>query len=116
MATNTVVQDWINNGKVVAVGEWRGVTAETIEYISKKTGKKEAFSRLVHVVELGSADGSRTESIKVTESIPEGETLEGRRDRVLGNLKKGGRVAIEVDSMEVALGNKSMRAAQMISI
>lgn len=41
----------INQGKVVLVGESRGAKAEVVSYVSKKTGQKQAFTKVTHVVE-----------------------------------------------------------------
>lgn len=46
------VKTMIDEGKVVLVGEVRGAKAEVVRYVSKKTGQKQAFTKITHVVEL----------------------------------------------------------------
>jgi hypothetical protein len=98
-----VIGKLASEGKCVFVGEWRGSLPETINYTNKK-GAAAKFSRIVHTVEI--IDGSRVDSIKVSQSVPDGT------DPAMVQIpyKRGQRVAVEVDTMEVDRGNRSARS------
>ena len=85
------------------IGEWRGFTPETINYVNKQ-GKASSFSRLTHTVEVG--DGQRVEAIKVSSPVQDGVNPE----TVQVPFKRGQRVLVQVDALEVDRGNKSVKA------
>ncbi len=99
----------LDGGKCVVLGEWRGVVPETIKYTDKQ-GRAASFGRLLHTVELG--DGSRVESVKVTQSVSDGQAPE----TVQVPFKRGQRVAVEVDSMAIDKGVRQVRAASIVAV
>lgn len=104
------VIELLNNGKAVLLGEWRGFTPETIKYVSKTSGKPAEFGRVNHVIEV--VDGERVESLKVSQSVPDGQDPA----KVAVAFKRGQRVAVEVDQIIVEKGNKSIRALALHSV
>jgi len=98
------VASLLDAGKAIMSGEWRGYAPETIKYTSKKDGKAASFGRIVHTVEVG--DGNRVEAVKVSQAVPDGTDPES----VAVTFKKGQRVLVAVDSMEVEKGTRSVRA------
>jgi len=105
----SVVAKMIDGGKVVVIGEWRGVIPETIKYTDKQ-GRAASFGRLVHTIELG--DGTRIESVKVSQSVADGQTPES----MVVPYKRGARVVVEVDSMMVEKGTRQIRAASIVGV
>lgn len=98
----------LDSGKVALLGEWRGFVPETIRY-TDKNGRAASFGRLVHTVELG--DGQRVESVKCSQSVPDGTAPEA----VQIGFKRGQRVVVEVDSMTVEKGTRQVRAASILA-
>ncbi len=99
----------LGQGKCVFVGEWRGYQPETINY-TNKAGKPASFSRISHLVEVGS--DNRVEGVKANESMPEG--IDPKTVPV--PFKKGQRVLLEVESVEVERGNKTLRVSKIHAI
>ena|ERR1700677_2563121 len=97
------VMKLLEAGKVAFIGEWRGFTPETINYVNKQ-GKASSFGRVVHTVEVG--EGQRVEAIKVSSPVQDGVNPE----TVQVPFKRGQRVLIQVDGLEVDRGNKSVRS------
>lgn len=100
----------LNEGKIVFIGEWRGVLPETINYTDRKTGAKAKFARLLHTVEVG--EGNRIESVKVSQSVPDGTDPAS----VAIVFKRGQRVLVEVGEMTAEKGNKNIRANSINSL
>jgi len=99
----------LDGGECVVLGEWRGVVPETIKYTDKQ-GRAASFGRLLHTVELG--DGQRVESVKVAQSVADGQAPE----TVQVQFKRGQRVAVEVDSMTIEKGTRQVRAASIVAV
>jgi hypothetical protein len=93
----------LQSGKAVMIGEWRGYMPETINYTAK-TGKAASFGRLNHSIEFG--EGTSVQSIPVSQSVPDGTDPAG----VVVPFKKGQRVLVVLDSMEVEKGKRSARS------
>jgi hypothetical protein len=100
---NETMAGLLASGKAIMSGEWRGYKPETINYTNSKTGKPASFGRIVHMVEVG--EGAKIEQVNVSESVPDGVDP----NKVAVAHKKGSRVIIEVDSMEVAKGQRTVR-------
>lgn len=101
--------------------ECRGVIAEQIKYIDKKTGKAAVFSKLVYLCE---ANGEGVGQFKVTSDIPVGLVVlgergqeklykEGTQDLAPWPAKKGDQVLVLVDGVEKSSGNITMRASKI---
>jgi len=106
MKESEIVSKLIAEGKAVTVGEWRGSSAETINYVTTK-GAKASFGRVVHLVELG--DGTSIVGAKVSQSVPDGTDPKS----VVVPYKRGQRVIIEVESLEIDKGNRTIRTSGM---
>jgi hypothetical protein len=103
MKEHELVTKLTDAGKCVSVAEWRGSAPETINYTNKK-GQPAKFSRIVHAVEV--VDGLRVEALKVMQSVPDGVDPAG----VVVPFKRGQRVVVEVDTVEVDKGNRTVRS------
>jgi hypothetical protein len=102
----------IKSGKAVLVGEWRGVKPETINYVQKGSGKQASFSRLVHTVETG--DSGTFESIKVEESVPDGQDPQKAAAKL--TFQRGQQVICDVASIEVDKGHKTVRVSSLLGM
>jgi hypothetical protein len=103
MKETEIIGKLSSEGKCVFVGEWRGFMPETINYTNKK-GQAAKFARIVHTVEV--IDGQRVDAIKVSQSVPDGTDPA----QIAVPYKRGQRVVVEVDTMEVERGNRSARS------
>lgn len=92
----------IQEGRVLIVGESRGAKVDVVRYVSKRTGQKEAFTKVVHVVEpLGGGVPVLVEQRAAdTEVDP---------STVKITVKKGQQYAFEVASLANDRGVKQAR-------
>ncbi len=95
------IQQLLDQGRAIILGEWRGSVPETINYISKK-GQPAKFGRVSHTVEIG--DGKTLSSVTVSQSVPDSVAAES----VVVPFAKGQRAAVEVDSMHIEKGQRSI--------
>jgi hypothetical protein len=109
MTENTKLQGdvmrLLGEGKAVLVGEWRGGKAERINYTDGK-GQRAHFNRIVHSFEVGQG-----EQIKVTEPLKDDADVAA----VVIPHKKGSRLVVVVEGMEIDRGNKTVRTSGMLS-
>lgn len=104
--TNPVLEKMLTAGKCVIQGEWLTSKPETINYNNAKTGKASSFSRISHTLLIGN------EAVKVAQPVLDGVNPES----VVVPFKRGDRVVVEVDSMEIAKGNRSIRAVALTKL
>lgn len=100
----------LNSGKIVFIGEYRGGKGEQISYVSKKTGQKAHFNRLVHNLERG--EGTNCEPIAV--STPLADDVDPQA--VPLPFTKGQRVLVVCTGLEVKMGVTTARAEQLLAI
>jgi hypothetical protein len=99
---NSVVLAVLSRGAAVMVGEFRGGKAERIDYTDKKTFKRTHFNRVLNSFEVGPA----SEQVHVTERLPEDTDV----SKHAVQHRKGQHFAIEVESITVARGSKTVAA------
>lgn len=94
--------EMIQSGRVLLVGESRGAKPDVVRYVSKRTGQKEAFTKVVHVVEpLGGGVPVLVEQRAAdTEVDP---------STVKITVKKGQRYAFEIATLTIERGMKQAR-------
>ncbi|MEY4300407.1 MAG: hypothetical protein RIR25_1643 [Verrucomicrobiota bacterium] len=94
--------EMIQAGRVLLIGESRGAKPDVVRYVSKRTGQKEAFTKVVHVVEpLGGGVPVLVEQRAAdTEVDP---------STVKITVKKGQRYAFEIATLSIERGMKQAR-------
>jgi len=92
----------IEEGRLVLVGESRGAKPDVVRSVSKRTGQKEAFTKVVHVVEpLGGGVPVLVEQrVADTEVDP---------STVKITVTKGQRYAFEIATLAIERGMKQAR-------
>ncbi len=98
------VIEMIQEGRVVLVGESRGAKVDVVRYVSKRTGQKEAFTKVVHVVEPqgGGVPVLVEQRAADTEVDP---------STVKITVKKGQRYAYEIVTLAIERGMRQARLA-----
>jgi hypothetical protein len=107
-AENKKALELLAQGKCVMVAEFRGGKAETINYTDKKSGKRAHFNRLAHAFEVGAAG----DQVRVTERQPDDADM----SKVHIPHKKGQRMLIVVEAIEVEKGNKMVSASELVPL
>jgi len=104
------IEALLTGGKILFMGEYRGGKGEKIEYISKRTGQKEHFNRLVHNLERG--EGMNCEPIAVSTPLPNDSDPQA----VPLPFQKGVRVLVVCTGIETKNGTTSARAEQLVQV
>ena len=95
-------------GKCVMIGEFRGGKAERIDYTDKKSGKRAHFNRVAHAFETGASG----EQARVTERMPDDADVKAH----VVPFKKGQRLLVVVEAIDVEKGNRTIAASELIPV
>lgn len=87
----------IKQGRILLVGEFRGFRVETISYVDKKTGQKNAFISTTLIVERNGG----AESVMITQPAADG-VVDASTVKV--NAQKGKTYAFELSGLEKVRG------------
>ena len=96
----------LSEGKCIMIGEFRGGKAERIDYTDKKTGKRTHFNRIAHAFEVGAA----AEQVRVTERMDD----EADTSKYVVPFKKGDRMLMVVEAIDVDKGNRTVAASEIL--
>lgn len=88
--TLKLVETLLEQGKTIAVGEYRLCDNNRVEYQSKTTGKKEEFSGVWHTVEIG------TKAVRIQDRSDLVTATGFDVDKYKSPFKKGSIVVVEV--------------------
>lgn len=92
----------MKQGRILLIGEFRGSRVETISYVDKKTGQKNAFISTTYLVEkMGGA-----EPVMITQPAADG-VVDASTVKV--NAQKGKTYAFELSSFERVKGTTRAR-------
>jgi hypothetical protein len=98
----------LGEGKVVMIGEFRGGKAERIDYTDRKSGKRTHFNRIAHAFEVG----AQAEQVRVTERMDD----EADTSKYQVPFKKGDRMLIVVESIDIDKGNRTVAASEILAL
>jgi len=93
-------------GAFIVMAEYRGFKVESMSWRDKKTGGRVSAPIAIHAVEVGDVQ------LKVTEWLPDDTPKDASgQPQVASKHKKGERVVVKLDSLEVQSGMHQARGS-----